>query len=128
MSELRQITDTDGNVLIEPYLTMANDNFDAEYIHAANEEYRDKLTCCFKWDESSQGWDFWNSVFYGNHPETTQPTTQPTTKAAKAARKQAEIKCNQIIDELESDYGVKVSAITTARKDGTCAVEIRACV
>ena len=87
---MRQIKDVNGNVLSEPYLTMANELFDAEYYERNLEEFPDCenwLSFIFGWYVSPQGYNFWETVDMGDKPATPQINYKTEKQAIKDRHK-----------------------------------------
>ena len=63
---MRQITDKNGNVLAEPYLTMANENFNPNFSSLFGEYM--SIDYAFDWSKSSRGKLFWEAVYQGLLP------------------------------------------------------------
>ena len=125
---MRQITDGNGNVLPEPYLTMANDNYNQEYNdRLATSGCENNLANYFDWDRSPQKYSFWVAVDRGDCPNLPAEEPGPTIQAARASRKIIERKFEAMIAEFEDDNsGVTISIIALSRACGKITVEVRA--
>ena len=108
---MRQITDKNGNVLAEPYLTMANENFNPNFSSLFGEYM--SIDYAFDWSKSSRGGPFWEDVHQGLLPiiPVIPPELQPTVQAATAARVALEARMTNDAKYFEYKYKAKVQLI-----------------
>jgi len=122
---MRQIKDKNGNVLPEPYLTMANENFDPAF----NSDFEQTWSLCDAFDfETWNNRAFWCEVWQGKAP--TMPTApSPTVHAATTARKLLETSIASQVAGYEVDYGAKVCFIDVNRDaEGGPEIKVRAMI
>ena len=112
---MRQITDKNGNVLAEPYLTMANENFNPNFSSLFGEYM--SIDYAFDWSKSSRGKLFWEAVYQGLLPviSVILPELQLTVQAATAARVALEARMTNDAKYVEYKHKAKVQLINVGR-------------
>jgi len=111
---MRQITDKNGNVLAEPYLTMANENFNPNFSSLFGEYM--SIDYAFDWSKSSRDGLFWEDVYQGLLPAIPViPPAQPTVQAATAARVALEARMTNDAKYFEYKHKAKVQLINVGR-------------
>ena len=108
-----QITDKNGNVLIEPYLAMATANFKSEF--NSDFEQTHSLGDAFDFRNTPEGPDFWVLAWNGKKAPT-ENGPKPTVQAATAARMALEKRMANDINDFEK-YGANVTWISIQRDE-----------
>ena len=110
---MRQIKDMHGNVLSEPYLTMATANFKSEF--NSDFEQTHSLADAFDFRDTPEGSDFWVAV-WNDKPVPIANNAQPTVQAATAARMALEKRFTNEVKDFEK-YGATVTWIAVSRDE-----------
>jgi len=109
---MRQIKDMHGNVLSEPYLTMATANFNSEFNNDFEQTH--SLADAFDFRDTPEGSDFWVAV-WNDKPVPIANNAQPTVQAATAARMALEKRFTNEVKDFENRYDVTVRLINVNR-------------